>query len=215
MSPQDAARTLVVVPCSARKLDGGTAEPGRRLPDDLPAALGAELLAARAGNASIAGVNGPAMPAFRRYTGALYASGAPVIEHMLADAVHVLIVSGGYGLVHAAEPIAVYDLRFEARRWPRRVIPRCLEAYAARHGISCVRAFAGRSTSYAMVIRQTRWREAGVGDAILLSPLLTSSGALRAVPEAIGQALRAFAAGELDPDWRTRSGLRIAWEQLS
>jgi hypothetical protein len=133
---------------------------------------------------------------------------------MLADRTHVLIISGGYGLVRADEPISDYDLIFEARRWPHRLIPRCLESYCDAHAIKRVTAFAGRTTPYARVIRQSRWRHAGVRNAVLISPSFFDGGALQQVPNAIGEAVLAFASARLHPDWRAPSGLTMTWEEL-
>jgi hypothetical protein len=134
---------------------------------------------------------------------------------MLADRTHVLIISGGYGLLCADEPISKYNLIFNARRWPQRLIPRCLEAYCEAHAIKTVTAFAGRKTPYAQVIRKTSWRHAGVQNAVLICPSFSGGGALHAVPKAIGQAVIVVASAQLSPDWCTPSGLRMTWEELA
>jgi hypothetical protein len=133
---------------------------------------------------------------------------------MLADRTHVLIISGGYGLVCADEPISDYDLIFQAPRWPQRLIPRCLEAYCDTHAIKTVAAFAGRTTPYAQVIRQSYWRHAGVQNAALICPSFSGGGALQAVPKAIGQAVLAFANAQLHTEWRTPPGLKMTWKEL-
>jgi cytoplasmic iron level regulating protein YaaA (DUF328/UPF0246 family) len=48
------------------------------------------------------------IPAWQRYTGSLYQASRDAMETARERGVHMIIVSGGYGLVLAAEPIGYY-----------------------------------------------------------------------------------------------------------
>ncbi len=212
--PIDLQSTLIVLPCSASKTPGGGAGSQDAITNHLPAHLAADLAACRSQNSAAASISGPPMPAWRRYSGSLYEAGGVALQALAQNRLHLLILSGGYGVVSAEEPIAWYDMRFEPKRWPGRIIQNCLQAYVRAHRLSCVRALMGASTSYAKVIRSTRWAEAGVADSFLITPEFHGGGAMRAVPTALGEALSALVAGELTPGWTTSNGIRFQWEAL-
>jgi hypothetical protein len=207
--------TLIVLPCSASKFDGGLDHGQETITNYLPADLAAVLAASRAQNAEAARVSGPPMPAWRRYKGSLYDAGGLALRALVEAHSHVLILSGGYGVVCADEPIAWYDLRFEPRNWPGRLIEKCLQAYVQRHRLTRVRALMGASTPYAKVIRRTTWAEAGADDSFLITPEFHAGGAIRAVPVAIGESLTALTAGGFTRDWASSQGIRFRWESLA
>jgi hypothetical protein len=208
--------TLVVIPCSASKVPGsGSGEQDRPITAHLSPGLAGELAESRARNAPLAGISGSTMAAWRRYTGSLYVAGNAALRELAAADAHVLIVSGAYGVVRANESIAMYRMRFEEKRWPRRIVQRCLEAYAQRHQLRVVRVLMGGSTPYAHVARSTRWADAGVNDALLIAPDFHGPGAIRQVPAAIGSALVALVEDRLVPDWATPAGITFRWERMA
>jgi hypothetical protein len=77
----------------------------------------------------------------------------------------VVIVSGGYGLVLAGEPIGWYDMRFVCSRWPHRLMESALEAFTRNLGLTAVRAFASGTTDYGKLLRHVRWEKAGITNA--------------------------------------------------
>jgi hypothetical protein len=113
---------------------------------------------------------------------------------------HVLIISGGYGLVLGAEPIGDYNATFRTGVWPARLISCCLVAYAARHRLTTVVGFAAASTDYAKPLRRASWPHDTT--AWLLSPSVVGGGAPRRAPTAIGQAVAALVEYDtLDSTW--------------
>ena len=118
----DPERSLLVLTCSARKQLGGAPPAGR-----------CHRLAAR-----VEGCPDPrtgyrsrrharVLPAWRRYTGTFYQNAQPA----LADAVargHVVIISGGYGIVRADEPISWYDKVLQLAEWPPGLLSQPLSA---------------------------------------------------------------------------------------
>src|SRR5207249_3704970 len=129
-----------------------------------------ELRVCRSRIQSLARITAQLMPAWRRYSGSLYAVSRPALSCLVADRNYdILILSGGYGVVRADEPISWYDRRLTTADWPNRLLQRCIEAYANRRQIRRVRALVSRSTSYAKVILGVQWRSAGVDDALLIS----------------------------------------------
>lgn len=206
---------LVVIPCSKSKKPGGAGgRQGHAVVDSLPPLLARDLATAREKNADLAKRGNVLMPALTRYAGTLYGVAHEPLRAIVSSGAHVLILSGGYGVVCAHELIADYEMRFKPALWPNRIVERTLEAYAARHGCLSVRAFAGGTTSYAQVMRRTRWQGAGVRDAVLVAPAFHRGGAMRAVPTALGAAITALSEGSLTPQWRTTDGIGFSWERL-
>ena len=207
--------TLIVLPCSASKVQGGHDGGGNAIVDDLPARLAGDLRSSRSRIAAAAGISGPTMPAWRRYDGWLYKAGGSALGALVVAQFHVLILSGGYGVVRGDEPISWYDMPFELKSWPERIVQSCLQAYVRRHRLSSVRALMGASTAYARVVRSTKWAESGAEDSLMIAPDFHEGGAMAAVPTAIGEALGALVAGELARDWTTSRGVRFRWDSLT
>lgn len=136
------------------------------------------------------------LPAWRRYTGTFYRNANPA----LADAVsrgHVLIISGGYGVLRADEPIGWYDRQLNPADWPQGMLESALISDTHRRGLDTVVAFASASTGYAHVLRRVPWREAGI-TAKLVTISGVGGGAMVEVPRRLGQAFNAFWAGQGD-----------------
>jgi hypothetical protein len=179
-------RSLLVLTCSGRKESGGR-PPGPAdavaWPPDLRAARTRVLAAAKADTAHV-------LPAWRRYTGTFYRHARPA----LADAVaagHVVIISGGYGIARADEPIGWYDKVLQLADWPAGLLESALIGEAQRCGAQTVVAFASATTGYATLLRRTRWRQAGI-DARLVTITGVTGGAISEVPRRLGQAFSAF-----------------------
>jgi hypothetical protein len=182
----DPARSMLVLTCSGRKEIGGRppdpADSAGR-PQDL---LNARLRVLATANADTARV----LPAWRRYVGAFYQNARPA----LADAVargHIVIISGGYGIARANEPIGWYDKILHLADWPSGLLESALVSEARRCGADTVVAFAPATTDYAKLLRRTRWQQAGI-DARLVTITGVTGGAMAEVPRRLGQAFSAF-----------------------
>ncbi len=182
----DPKRSLLVLTCSARKQLGG-APAGRAdvivWPQELRDARTRVLATAQADTARV-------LPAWRRYTGTFYENAQPA----LADAVargHVVIISGGYGIVRADEPISWYDKILHLAEWPSGLLESALIGETQRCGVQTVVAFASASTDYARLLRRTPWRQAGI-DARLVTIAGVTAGAMIEVPRQLGQVFSAF-----------------------
>ncbi len=179
-------RSLLVLTCSGRKERGGRppCQADRQAwPQDLREARIRVLATAHADTAHL-------LPAWRRYTGTFYQHARPA----LADAVaagHVVIISGGYGIARADEPIGWYDKVLQLDDWPAGLLESALIGEARRCGAQTVVAFAAASTDYTRLLRRTPWRQAGI-DARLVTITDATSGALSEVPRRLGQAFSAF-----------------------
>ncbi len=180
------------------------------LPDD----LAAELTQARASVAAWAHLTTDQLcPAWRRYAGTYYTAARDALADMMARGAHVLILSGGYGVVDAREPIGTYEARMTRSWWRHGILERCLAAYARAHGLTEVAAFTARSTAYADIVRTAPWHAAGVTRAVLVAPDAGDrGGTLRLVPRAAGEAVAAFWAGMLVPGWESSDGLPLTVE---
>jgi hypothetical protein len=145
------------------------------------------------------------MPALRRYTGSLYVAAADKLEAALAERLpHLLILSGGYGIVHARDPIGWYERHFRPRDWPSGLLADVIAAYANQYRLSRARVFAAGTTPYARFLEKVPWNAIGLTDVILYSPERTT-GAQKKAPRSLGEAVVSIITGEFGDDWRSPS----------
>ena len=188
-------RTLLVIPCSGGK--DGTADPGLGrvavadfLGDESRHLLQEGRARAFARRGVMLDETSELRPAIAYYTGQPYAT--PGVRAALVDAIarglHCLIVSGGYGLLRAEEPIHRYNayLGNQTRDvWSRR-LPVILRDYVARNEIT--RAVVVLSSAYAAVLPDRI-----VPDEIRIVPTFDraadAGSPMRVVPERVGRAL--------------------------
>ena len=78
----------------------------------------------------------------------------------------MLIVSGGYGLVLADEPIGYYDALFRLSSWPRGLLQEILIEYAQSRKLRNVRAITSSTGDYRKLLAHVRWAAAGIDDAL-------------------------------------------------
>lgn len=216
VSASDPAKTLFIIPCSsAKKAFAGRVEKGPSILDEFPSHLAERLANARSSNADYAQIDEASIvPAWQRYRGTLYEVAGPTLGKMVDGGRHVLILSGGYGVVLANEPIGNYDARFKASLWPRGVIEDALSAYALRHRLKHVRAIVSATTAYRKIVERTDWQAAGVEDAILITPQ-TAGGAMRKAPRAQGEILVRLSEGCLPKGRSSSDGLGAESQRLA
>lgn len=210
LSLEQLRQTLILIPCSGSKSSGGTSARGcAPLTDDLPQSLAERLVSARGAVLSKAEFDDrELMPALQRYQGMLYSSAGQALQGGVDAGLHVLIISGGYGAIKAAEPIGYYSTRLVLSAWPRGLLEEVLLSYVRRHKLTRVRAFVSTTTDYCRLVARVRWQDGGVKDATIVAPE-TSRGAMVKAPRAQGESLAAFLAGELKDGWRSSDGLRV------
>jgi len=182
----DPRRALLVIPCSAAKTRGGQPPgPGTReeWPDALRTARAWVLGAAETDTSGV-------LPAWRRYEGTFYRHARPALADAVATG-HVVIISGGYGVARAQEPIAWYDKILRLADWPPGLLESALIDQARRTGTDTVVAFASETTGYAQLLRRTPWQDAGL-KACLVTITGVTGGAMVEVPRRLGLAFGAF-----------------------
>jgi len=199
-------RCMLIITCSARKQPGG--QPPADADDNhwAPQFRDARARVLASSRLDMTRV----LPAWRRYTGTFYQHANPA----LADAVargHVLIVSGGYGILCADELIGWYDRQLNLADWPRSLLESALIGEVHRRGLDTAVAFASATTGYAKLLHRVAWREAGI-TARLVTVTGVSGGAMAEVPRRLGQAFSAFWTGQHDsyPSGMTVQNLRRA-----
>ena len=210
----DLTDTLLIVPCSKSKNDFvGRKTAGPRIGNRIPASLAERLDRARTANRRRAGVDERTLaPAWQRYSGRFYQAADGALAEAVRRRVHLLILSGGYGVVLAGEPIGLYDAMLKTSWWPERVLECVLAGYAWRHRLKCMRAFVSRTTSYRQVVERAEWKAAGMNDAVLLMP---AGGSQDSVSRAQGEAFAALLSGTtLDQNWRSSAGLPLTCRKL-
>lgn len=207
---------LIVLPCSGRKASGGEQHlDGPTIVACLAGDLGDDLSAARNALRSRAHVDeSRLLPAWQRYVGTLYAAAAGALRSPDVRQ-RTVIISGGYGLARADEPIGTYDRRFSLGDWRTGLLERCVAEVASASDVDRVIAFAAGTTGYAELVRRTARRE-GRLKAWLVSPDVEGRGGAQVlVPRAIGQAVLAARGGSLDAAWRSSDRIGVRIEALS
>lgn len=135
------------------------------------------------------------MPAWRRYTGRLYDSASNALTRAVQARQPIVIISGGYGLLLAEEPIGTYDWQFRRADWPHGLVEECLLAVAERIGVEGILGFCARTTGYADVVRGAAERTRDV-EVVLVSPEMHGRGGAQVlVPRATGEAIGALLEG--------------------
>jgi hypothetical protein len=201
----DLRRCLFILPCSARKATGGRADmTGVALHHVLSPSLRQRLLIARSGLAASSELDDDLfLPAYQRYAGRLYLAAASALEGAVRAGLHVLIISGGYGVVNAAEPIGCYNRVFSKTDWPDGILADAIADYARAHELRHARAFLASSTSYRKLLADVDWNAAGISDALLLVPTIAGGGSMVKAPRSLGEAFSACIGGYLTPAWRS------------
>lgn len=205
---------LLIIQCSGAKQHGSKPSNAPSILSALDPARAAALVNARASLREKALVDEKTlMPAYLRYAGQLYKHGSKSIGGAVVAGKRVLIVSGGYGLLLADEPIGMYKKRFGLSNWPGDLLEACILDYARHEGIRSVIAVMSSTTDYAKLIKRVNWRRAGL-EATLVSPVAHGGGALVKVPRAQGQAIATLINTGLDQAWRSSDSLSLAIESL-
>jgi hypothetical protein len=197
--------TLLLIPCSAaKKGERPLGLPERRVEEFIGSSAAAILDHARRGAFARTAIDrtSPPRQALETYSGLPYAT--PGLVDLLAERIrqglHCLIVSGGYGVVRAEEPIHLYEAPMQrtATVW-RPALARVLKEDVARNGIR--RTIACFSTVYSSMIPDhlsgDDWRHVPTfrqGE--------DRGPALREVPKRVGEALTELLGYDLRPTQR-------------
>jgi hypothetical protein len=214
----DPATTLLVIACSGSKVQDSPAglSPafGPSILESIPEDAANQLRAARADvRRHVTFDEHTLIPALNRYSGSFYQAGRPELARALDRGLHALIISGGYGVLAAREPIGWYDAAFNPSWWPGNVVADCLSAYATRYGLTSIVAFLAASTGYARAFRGLdRSPDAVKLDQVFLVSAVAGDvgGAMRKVPHTLGEAIAGFVRRDLKPGWRSSDGLDLA-----
>lgn len=204
--------TLLILPCSGKKLRGefdNMSGPSPQISHYLPTDLADQLGRARARIREQTCIDERTLiPAWRRYNGSLYTAARKALRTAVRMGLHILILSGGYGVLLADELIGYYNAHFKSNCWPENLLEKVIASYARHHRLKHMRAFASETTDYRKPVERVDWRAAGVDDAVLLTPERVRS--MSKSPKAQGEALATLlSGGKIDPDWRSCDGLAI------
>ena len=121
----------------------------------------------------------------------------------------ILILSGGYGLLLASEPIGRYEAVLRPAWWPNGLLQDAIAAYAVRHRLRTARSLVSASTAYRRVLDRVDWKDAGIEDALVLSPNCDPRGAMVKAPRAQGEALARLLEGGLPRGWRSSDNVTM------
>ena len=163
------------MPCTRKKTaPSGCVASGPRTASCLPSALAERLNRARAANRERARINEQTLvPAWQRYDGSFYQSARDALARAVEKQLHLLILSGGYGVLLASEPIGSYNAPLNRCWWPEDVLEDVLAGYARHHRLKRLRAFIPAKNgywSYREIVERVDWRKAGVDDNVIFTP---------------------------------------------
>ena len=209
--------TLLILPCSGKKLPlYGVRDTGPRITDYLPDDLASKLNSARRSvHSNYANVDEQTLgSAWRRYDGHLYKAAREELRDALDNEMHILILSGGYGVLLANEPIGIYQARLNLAWWPQGLLEAVIASYTWRHKLKRVIAVVSRTTSYRSLLKRVDWRPTNAEEVVLLMPDTVRRGAMVKAPRSQGEAISALISGKLNQGWRSSDGLRICAEKI-
>ena len=204
------SQTMFVLPCSGKKSSSVTTSRGSSIIDNLPPDIAQDLSDQRTRNEAKAKIDETTTArAIDRYNGMLYRTARPAMAHLMREGAHVVILSGGYGIVVATEWIGMYDSEFKKSMWTDRIVERCLTGYTEKVAITTVLGVMSASSGYADVFRSTEW-PLKVSQVLLATPERVNDGAQVKAPRAQGEALKDIAhTGKLVNGWRSSDGLAM------
>lgn len=208
---------LIILPCSKAKQRGGQPDRvGPSVAHQLTPELRAKLIEARSQVARRARVDATVLlPAAARYQGHLYDAAGRAITAAVEAALDLVILSGGFGMLHPLEPIGDYDRVFRRSDWPAGLLERALIELARHHDHRHVVAFCSRTTSYAQLVRRVPWSTNGLSAHLVTPDLGGRGGAQRLAPQATGEALGSYLGGALSGGWKSRDGIGLNVEKLA
>lgn len=209
--------TLLILPCSGKKLPlYGMRDTGPRIIDYLPDALASKLNSARRSvHRNYANVDEQTLgSAWRRYDGHLYKAAREELRDALDNDMHILILSGGYGVLLANEPIGIYQARLNLAWWPKGLLEEVIASYTWRHKLKRVIAIVSSTTSYRSLLKRVDWCSTDADEVVLLMPERVRGGAMVKAPRSQGEALSALISGKLNQRWCSSDGLGICSEKI-
>ena len=148
------------------------------------------------------------LPAWMRYDGTLYQMAKAALESALKNGRHIIVISGGYGLILADEPIGQYDQVFKYSNWPKSLLENVLLNYIRARSIENVVAFVSATTAYRTLLDRVNWAETTLKNVFVVTPESTT-GAMVKAPRAQGEAISALLRGTLSSSFRSSDGLRM------
>ena len=209
--------TLLILPCSGKKLPFyGVRDTGPRIIDYLPDDLASKLNGARKNvHRNYANIDEQTLgSAWRRYDGHLYKAAREELRNALDNEMHILILSGGYGVLLANEPIGIYQARLTLAWWPKGLLEEVIASYTRRHKLKRVIGVVSSTTSYRNLLKRVDWRSTDADEVVFLMPEPIRGGAMVKAPRSQGEAVSALISGKFDQGWRSSDGLGIYAEKI-
>ncbi|MEV7548610.1 hypothetical protein AB0N89_03190 [Amycolatopsis sp. NPDC089917] len=181
----DPREALTILGPSKAKIRGGDAA------GKTSAAWPEPLLRARAGVLAKSKVDGGGVrPAWLRYSGHFYRNVGGALGEA-AGSGRLLILSGGYGILRADEPIPYYDRKLKLSDWPPGVLEATVIEEARRIGATKVVTFVSASADYAKLARRIPWSSTEI-EGVLATIDFHGGGAQVEVPRRLAQAFGAW-----------------------
>lgn len=198
-------KILILFPCSGRKNDEVDRETFKESEEkqaiDYIKDTKSLLDSGREGLSTCIDHNSMPIDALDRYNGYLY-NNTPnfrvsIKEALSKNNVHILIMSGAFGILTPSERIHNYDKQMAAMYWRRHGLSKIIEEYIEQNNITQVYGFFSRTTDYIKIMKSVDWKQLNVRSNLQLSRTYYvnyqgSGSRYKAVPQTLGKLLITF-----------------------
>ncbi|NVM56358.1 MAG: hypothetical protein HWN66_21855, partial [Candidatus Helarchaeota archaeon] len=144
--------------------------------------------------------NSGLIAALDRYNGSLY--GVDSFRESVRDVyfrkdIHILIMSGAYGILTPSERIHYYRKLINAKYWKDHRLPAVIEEYIKKNKITHIYGFFARTSAYIKIMKSISWLKLKENTSLKVARTYyinfqSKGGALRIVPETLGKLIVSF-----------------------
>ena len=197
-------KVLIIFPCSAKKQKNDTYETftkdEERKVIDYIVNTKDYLLNGRKGMESYIDKNSGLIAALDRYNGFLYSVDnfrESLREIYFRKDIHILIMSGAYGILTPSEKIHYYRKLMNAKYWKKHCLTKIIEEYIDRNKITNIYGFFARTSAYIKIMKSISWLKLKENTSLIVAityyiNFQSKGGALRIVPETLGKLIVSF-----------------------
>lgn len=197
-------KILIIFPCSAKKQKKDIYETFKEAEErkviDYIVNTKDYLLNGRKGMAYYIDKNSGLIAALDRYNGSLYSVDSfreSVREVYFRKDIHILIMSGAYGILTPSERIHYYRKLMNAKYWKKHCLTKIIEEYIDRNKITNIYGFFARTSDYIKIMKSISWLKLKENTSLKVARTYyinfqSKGGALRIVPETLGKLIVSF-----------------------
>lgn len=152
--------------------------------------------------------NSGLIAALDRYNGFLYSVDnfrESLREIYFRKDIHILIMSGAYGILTPSEKIHYYDKPMNANYWKKHCLTKIIEEYIDRNKITHIYGFFARTSANIKIMKSISWLKLKENKRLKVARTYyinfqSKGGALRIVPETLGKLIVSFIKSKFNQD---------------